>query len=109
MGESLSASKERNITKPQLQMKTLQDQIKQLIDLKKQREIMWHRYYISDSQAILLEFIINEIKNWSYEKPIAIDIYFRLSNPDNLASRNIEELCHLFRDIILHKSKAENS
>ena len=67
------------------------------------------RYYTRDSQAILLEFIINEIDNWPTGALIPLDIYFKLSNPEVLATQSIEDLCHLFKSVIEQKCKTENS
>ncbi|MFX0195357.1 MAG: hypothetical protein ACFFCW_04470 [Candidatus Hodarchaeota archaeon] len=88
-------------------MKTLKDHIRILKDLRRQHEIMSYRYYIRDSQAILLELIAREMENWSVAELIPEDLYESLSNPERLATNDIEDLCLLYRRVVLLTAKAK--
>lgn len=87
-------------------MKTLKDQITILKDLKRQHEITSYRYYTAENQAVLLELIKDEIENWPNAAMIPEDIYTTLSNPENLATSDIENLCLLYRRVVLLCSRS---
>ncbi len=82
-------------------MEKLKDQVKSLQDLKRRHQINSYRFYTSDSQAILLELIIKEIESWPLTKPIPMNLFCYLSNPKDLAKDSIEELCLLYREVII--------
>lgn len=88
-------------------MEKLKDQLKLLRDLKRQHQINSYRYYTSDSQAILLELIAEEIEKWPLEKPIPLNLFRYLSNPKDLAKDSIEDLCLLYRKIILMSAEVK--
>ena len=103
MGESLRQSKRKSwITEADLKVEKLKDLVRLLQDLKRQHQIGAFRFYTSDSQAILLELISEEIEKWPLEKPIPLDLYIYLSNPKKLATKSIEKLCLLYREIIIY-------
>jgi hypothetical protein len=87
-------------------MKTLKDQITILKDLKRQHEIASYRYYTAENQAVLLELIKDEIENCPKTKVIPEDMYATLSVPENLATNSVENLCFLYRKVILLCSKS---
>ena len=89
-------------------MKTLKDQIRILKDLKRQHQIMSYRYYTRDSQAILLKLIAREIENWPTAEEFPEDLYASLSNPERLATNDIENLCLLYREIIVMNAKTRS-
>lgn len=82
-------------------MEKLKDQVRLLRDLKRQHQISSFRFYTSDSQAILLELIIKEIESWPLTKPIPMNLFRYLSNPKDLAKDSIEDLCMLYRELII--------
>ena len=86
-------------------MEKLRDQVKLLQDLKRQHQISSYRFYTSDSQAILLELIAEEIEKWPLAKPVPLNLFRYLSNPQDLATENIEKLCLLYREVIVQNAK----
>ena len=89
-------------------MKNLKDQIKLLQDLKRQHEIILFRYYTRDSQATLFGLITKEIESWPLSVSILLDLYSDLANPENLATKSIENLCLLYRKVVMFSVNAKN-
>ena len=90
-----------------LKMQNLRDQVRLLQDLKRQHQINSFRFYTADSQAILLELIAKEIEKWPLAKPIPLDLFSDLANPKDLATDSIEDLCLLYRRIILMRGEVK--
>ena len=88
-------------------MKTLKDQIKFLQDLRKRHKVACLRYYTRDSQAILLELITREIRDWPDETGIPEDLYLTLLNQEPFFTSDIEELCLLYRQVVRLKSRID--
>jgi len=88
-----------------MKLKTLEDQIKTLEDLKKQHEIAAFRYYAKDACATLVKLIMKEIENWPEAKIIPEDIYISLANIERLIVNDISDLCQIYRKVILMGEK----
>ena len=82
-------------------MKTIENQIEILKDLKKQCEIAAFRYYTRDACATLIELIRKEIENWPDTTKIPEDIYISLANVERLIVNDTSDLCQLYRKVIL--------
>jgi hypothetical protein len=89
-------------------MKTLKDQIKLLRDLKKRHEIAGYRYFTRESQAILIELITQELKDWPYDEGISEELQLTLLLAENLISSDIQGLCLLYRKVVRLRVQAEN-
>lgn len=89
-------------------MKNLKDHIKLLQDLKRQHEIIIFRYYTRDSQTILFGLITKEIESWSLSVSIPFDLYSNLANPESLATKSIENLCLLYREVVMFGNDIKN-
>jgi len=79
---------------------TLQNRLMVLSNLRNKRDVMAHRFYNSENQAILIEMIIDEIKDM--DKTLPHDLYANLLNPNKLATQDIHDLCQIFKRVILH-------
>jgi hypothetical protein len=80
--------------------------VKLIKDLKRQHQINSYRFYTSESQAILLELISEEIDKWPLDKLIPLKLFSDLSNPEKLATNSIEKLCLLYREVIISANYA---
>jgi len=88
-------------------MTPLQHQLDKLQDLKIQRDRSAYRYYNRENQTILLNLIIHELKGIN-KQHLSKELYFELSNPERLATKDIEELCHIFKQIVIENIKGRN-
>jgi hypothetical protein len=84
-------------------MRSLKQQVDLLTDLERQREIMAYRFYTVESQSCLLGLIEEEIETWTTSEAIPQNLYVALSNPEKYATKDIIDLCLLYRSIIIHK------
>jgi hypothetical protein len=82
-------------------MRPLKDHIRHLQELKIRHETAKYRHYTRDSQAILLELILKEIESLSDLNIIPEDIYLALHDPRRCITNDIEDLCKLYRSVIL--------
>ena len=89
-------------------MKTLKQQLGLINDLRRQREVMAFRYYTSDNQSTLLDLILAEIGSWPNAMKISEELFIKLSNPEKLATDTIDDLCHIYREVIIRKNNLEN-
>jgi hypothetical protein len=85
------------------EMRTLKDQLKHIQDLKIKCESAIYRYYNRENQLILMKLIIEEMKKWDSKVKLDKDLYLILSNPEKLATKNIEDLCLIYKKIVLLK------
>jgi hypothetical protein len=90
-------------------METLKQQVERLTDLKRQRETLSFRYYTANDQITVLDLIFHELESWPKHKEIPKYLIIKLSNPEKLGTDNIEDLCIIYRDIILRKIPFKNS
>ena len=97
-----------SVKKAKIKLKTLQDQIKTLEDLKRQHEIAAFRYYASDACETLVKLIMKEIENWPETEIIPEDIYISLGNVERLIVNDISGLCKTYRKVILMGAKYSN-
>ena len=86
-------------------MNDLKSQIEKVVNLKWQLKILMHRYYTRDSQTIMLNLITKEMEQWPSNTPIPDDLYVRLSSPEKYAQNNIEDLCLLYRELIITNTR----
>ncbi len=86
-------------------MKTLRTQLEVLRDLRAKRETTIYRYYNIENHASVLELITEEIISWDASNEIKKEVYVKLLNPDILFSKNIVEVCKLFKIVIIEKYK----
>jgi hypothetical protein len=84
-------------------MKPLKEQLGILEDLKVKKENSIYRYYNRENQLIIMRLIIEEIKNWDSKIKLDKDLFLILSNPEKLATKNIEDLCLIYKKIVLLK------
>lgn len=89
-------------------MKNIKDQIRLLRDLKRQHETVMFRYYTRDSQSILFDLITKEIESCPLSVLVPLDLYSDLANPENLATKSIENLCLLYRKVVMFGVDAKN-
>jgi hypothetical protein len=84
-------------------METLKKEVELLTDLKRRVEILAFRYYTSNDQSTLINLIADELQNWSTQKPIPDELLITLSNPEKYATNSIDELCLLYKKVVLIK------
>jgi hypothetical protein len=82
-------------------MINLKNHIELLKDKKRQHKIIMFRYYTRDSQTILFNLIAKEIESWPLSVSIPFDLYSDLANPENLATKSIENLFLLYRKVVM--------
>ena len=86
-------------------MKSLQEYISNLKDLRRQHDISSFRYYNRNSEAIILKLITEELSKTSQTRSIPEKLYLPLAQIDRESSVGIETLCKFYREIILINSK----
>ena len=85
-------------------MKPLKYQIRLLKDLRRQHELVSYRYYTRECQATVLELIADEIHNWPSTKAFPHNLYVSLAYPDQLATKDIGDLCLILKETVLCKN-----
>lgn len=81
-------------------------QLLRIRDLQQQRDMVAHRFHNREAQAILLELIAKELDTYDNSCPFPLDIILSLSNPELLLTKDIQELCCLYKNILLSVHKA---
>lgn len=83
----------------------LKQQLEKITDLRRKRDTAAYRFYNHENQLILINMITHEIKEMDI--PLPEDLYFSISPPDKLATKDIRDLSLLLKRMVIFRCQTD--